>query len=72
TPNDIIMDLDSKFIDQEKIYYYAPEIREREAIYKQKMRQGTLEIQEATQDFWAYNQMFEPVDLAKLLSTQHD
>jgi hypothetical protein len=69
TPYDIIMDLDSKLLDQEKIYYYAPEIRELQAIFKQKMRQGTLELQEAVKDFWAYNQFYEPVDLESLVTS---
>jgi hypothetical protein len=69
TPYDIVMDLDSKLLNQEKIYYYAPEIRELQASYKQKMRQGTLELQEAAKDFWAFNQLYEPLDIEPLLTS---
>lgn len=69
SPNDCVIDLDAIVLNQEKVYYYAPEIRELQASYKQKMRQGTLDLQEAAQNFWAFNQMFDPIDLHSLLNT---
>lgn len=60
-PQDVVIDLDDHLPFQEIFYYFAPEIRELKARYKQKMRQATLYLQEAANDLWAFIQLYEPI-----------
>ncbi|WEG10859.1 hypothetical protein PU629_11765 [Pullulanibacillus sp. KACC 23026] len=67
-PKDDVINLDDYLSFKDTFYYFAPEIRELEARYKQKMRQGTLHLQEAANDLWAYNHLFEPICLKQILT----
>lgn len=60
-PNDQVIDLDEYLAFDDVFYYFAPEIRELQAFYKQRMRQATLFLQEAANDLWAFIQLYEPI-----------
>ncbi len=68
-PGDRVWNVDDALLNQELLYYNAPELKEFQARYKQKMRQGTLHLQEAANDLWALIQLYEPLNLQECLTS---